>query len=177
MQHQNNELGGWKSHQSFSSRGIFARVPFFPDLFIVRYTLEQGWENSGPQAKCGSPQCFEWPAEAFRKYLQIWNFLNLPQQMLVPKLWPRPASISLRTYGPPPNVTFSKNRQYMYWRFFDRRFVKKLRLYNLFFCSSLQIICLWSCHARTISLNIGHYCSLQCFRRYLPPCHIKTKYF
>jgi len=29
--------------------------------------LEQGWANSGPRAKCGPPQCFQRPAEAFGK--------------------------------------------------------------------------------------------------------------
>jgi len=33
--------------------------------------LDQGWANSGPRAKCGPPQRFTWPAEAFRKYLHI----------------------------------------------------------------------------------------------------------
>jgi len=33
--------------------------------------LEQGWANSGPRAKCGPPLRFQWPAEAFRKYVQI----------------------------------------------------------------------------------------------------------
>jgi len=33
-----------------------------------------GVGNSGPRAKCGPPQRFQWPAEAFRKYVQIWIF-------------------------------------------------------------------------------------------------------
>jgi len=27
----------------------------------------QGWANSGPRAKCGPPQRFQWQAEAFSK--------------------------------------------------------------------------------------------------------------
>ena len=32
--------------------------------------LEQGWANSGPRAKCGPPQRFQWPAQAFRKIVK-----------------------------------------------------------------------------------------------------------
>jgi len=32
------------------------------------YTVVQGWANSGPRVKCGPPQRFQWPAEAFGKY-------------------------------------------------------------------------------------------------------------
>ena len=39
--------------------------------------LDQGWTNSGPRAECGPPQRFQWPAEALRKYVQIWNFFQL----------------------------------------------------------------------------------------------------
>jgi len=38
---------------------------------LAGYDLGQGWANSGPRAKCGPPQRFEWPAEAFMKYGQI----------------------------------------------------------------------------------------------------------
>jgi len=31
------------------------------------YTLKQWWEISGPQATCGPPERFQWPAEAFMK--------------------------------------------------------------------------------------------------------------
>jgi len=31
----------------------------------------QRWANSGPRDKCGPPQRFKWPAEAFMKNLQI----------------------------------------------------------------------------------------------------------
>jgi len=39
--------------------------------------LEQGWAISGLRATCGLLQRFQWPAEAFRKNLQINNFLQL----------------------------------------------------------------------------------------------------
>jgi len=32
--------------------------------------LHQGWAISDPQAKCGLPRRFPWPAAAFRKNLQ-----------------------------------------------------------------------------------------------------------
>jgi len=38
------------------------------------YPIGQGWENSGPRAKYGPPQRFQWPAEAFSEYVQIWIF-------------------------------------------------------------------------------------------------------
>jgi len=31
--------------------------------------IKQGWANSCPRAKCGPPQRFKWPADAFRKYI------------------------------------------------------------------------------------------------------------
>jgi len=37
-------------------------------LFIQ---LERGWANSGPRAKCGPPQRFQWPVQEFRRYVQI----------------------------------------------------------------------------------------------------------
>jgi len=43
--------------------------------------LAQGWANSGPRAKCGPPQRFQKPAEAFRKYVQSEDSSNLSQQM------------------------------------------------------------------------------------------------
>jgi len=43
------------------------------DCFDVR----QGWAISGPRVTCGLPQRFQWPANAFRKNLRIWNFLQL----------------------------------------------------------------------------------------------------
>jgi len=46
--------------------------PFY-DVFVD--SLAQVWANSGPRAKCGPPQRLQWPAEAFTKNLQIWNFL------------------------------------------------------------------------------------------------------
>jgi len=39
--------------------------------------LVQVWTNSSPRAKCGPLQRFQWSAEAFRKYVQIWNYLQL----------------------------------------------------------------------------------------------------
>jgi len=33
--------------------------------------LEQRWANNGARAECGPPQRFQWPAEAFTKYVQI----------------------------------------------------------------------------------------------------------
>jgi len=38
--------------------------------FSQTYGLWQGWSNTAPQAKRGLPQRFQWPAEAFRKYVQ-----------------------------------------------------------------------------------------------------------
>jgi len=43
----------------------------------TEHHLYQGWANSGPRGKCSPPQSFKWPTEAFRKYLCIWNFLEL----------------------------------------------------------------------------------------------------
>ena len=55
--------------------------------------LEQGWEISGPRAKCGPTRRFQWPAEAFRKDLQTYIpptypdiSSNISQQMLALKL-------------------------------------------------------------------------------------------
>jgi len=56
--------------------------------------LEQGWANSGPRAKCGPPQRFEWPAEAFRKYVQI--TINVSAEANLTKT----CFISIRRYGP-----------------------------------------------------------------------------
>jgi len=42
------------------------------------YCLVQGWANSSPRAKCGLPQRFQWPAEAFRKTVKS-NILQLIQ--------------------------------------------------------------------------------------------------
>jgi len=39
--------------------------------------LVQGWTISSPQATCGPPQHFQWSTEAFRKYLQMWNCVDL----------------------------------------------------------------------------------------------------
>ena len=39
--------------------------------------LGLGWAVSGPRATCGPPQRFQWPAEAFRKNHQVWNFHQL----------------------------------------------------------------------------------------------------
>jgi len=60
-------------HQSYrDSRKLVGR----PWRYQHGILLGQGWANSGPRAKCGPPQRFKWPAEAFRKYLQIWNFMD-----------------------------------------------------------------------------------------------------
>jgi len=39
--------------------------------------IEQWWAISIPRATCGPPQHFHWPANAFRKNLKLWNFLQL----------------------------------------------------------------------------------------------------
>jgi len=39
--------------------------------------LSQWWAISRPRATCGPPQRFQWPAEAYIKYHQICNFLQL----------------------------------------------------------------------------------------------------
>jgi len=39
--------------------------------------VNQGWAINGPRATCGSPQSFQWPAEAFRNNHQVLNFLEL----------------------------------------------------------------------------------------------------
>ena len=53
----------------------------YPNLNIVCH-------SRGGQlvATCCSPQRFQWPAEAFRKYVQTWNFLQLITVMLVLRL-------------------------------------------------------------------------------------------
>jgi len=38
--------------------------------------LKQCGPTTGLRAACDPPQHFQWPAEAFRKNLQIWNFLK-----------------------------------------------------------------------------------------------------
>jgi len=42
-----------------------------------QFTLTQEWAVSGPRATCDPPQRFQWPAEAFRKNHQVWNFLQI----------------------------------------------------------------------------------------------------
>jgi len=37
----------------------------------------QGWANSGPWAKCGPTQRFQWPAKAFRKIVKSESSSNL----------------------------------------------------------------------------------------------------
>jgi len=39
--------------------------------------VKQGWANSSPRAKCGPPQGFQWPTEAFRKIFKSEIFSNL----------------------------------------------------------------------------------------------------
>jgi len=52
--------------------------PYEIELFsIFTVHLGQGWAISGPRTTFGPPQRFQWPAEAFRKIPQIWNFLPL----------------------------------------------------------------------------------------------------
>jgi len=53
----------------------------YPNLNIVCH-------SRGGQlvATCCSPQRFQWPAEAIRKYVQTWNFLQLITVMLVLRL-------------------------------------------------------------------------------------------
>jgi len=52
---------------------INGNLGHIPSLATIRHPteLEQGWANSSPRAKCGPPQGFKWPAEPFRKYVQI----------------------------------------------------------------------------------------------------------
>jgi len=45
-------------------------------LRTIEGTRMAGWAISGPWATCGSPQCFQWPAEAFRNNFQLWKFLQ-----------------------------------------------------------------------------------------------------
>jgi len=48
--------------------------------------LRYGWENNGPQAKCGPPERFQWPAEAFTKIFKSKIPTNSTQQTLVLRL-------------------------------------------------------------------------------------------
>jgi len=52
----------------------------------ARHALGQGWPNSGPLAKCGPPQRFQWPAEAFTKIFKCKISSNSTQQTLVLRL-------------------------------------------------------------------------------------------
>ena len=71
--------------------------------------LTQGWANSGPRAKCGPPQRFQWPAEGFRKYVQIWNFLQLiTVNASAEGSLTKTCFFSIRRYGPLLNADFSK---------------------------------------------------------------------
>jgi len=45
----------------------------------TQHDLTQEWANSGPRAKCGPTQRFQWPAEAFRKIFKSEIISNLPQ--------------------------------------------------------------------------------------------------
>jgi len=63
--------------------------------------LDKRWASGSVRAKCGLPQCLKWPAEAFKKNLQVWYFLQLVTENVS-------ASISPRRYGPPLNAGFSK---------------------------------------------------------------------
>jgi len=45
-------------------------------LPAVTEILAQRGPTTDPPAACGPPQGFQWPAEAFRKNLPIWNLLN-----------------------------------------------------------------------------------------------------
>jgi len=40
-------------------------------IYCFIYRLGQRRAISGPRATCGPPQSFQWPAEAFRKNIQI----------------------------------------------------------------------------------------------------------
>jgi len=44
-----------------------------PGKHFVAFRLNQGWANSGPQAKCGPPRHFQWPAghRSIQEKLQI----------------------------------------------------------------------------------------------------------
>ena len=48
--------------------------------------LEQWRANSGPRAKCGPPQRFQWLAQAFTKFFKSEIFSNSTQQTLVLRL-------------------------------------------------------------------------------------------
>jgi len=53
----------------------------FKDLKIMRLKAKSKysnpvWSNYRPRAACGPPQRFTWPAETFRKSLQIWNLMK-----------------------------------------------------------------------------------------------------
>jgi len=54
----------------------FAHVRSFACRGRLRNFLMQCSPTTGPRAACCPPQRFRWPAEAFRKNLQIWNFLK-----------------------------------------------------------------------------------------------------
>jgi len=41
------------------------------------YNLLQWGLTTGARATCGPPQRFQWPAEAFKKNLHIWNMLKI----------------------------------------------------------------------------------------------------
>jgi len=49
--------------------GIFSKS-------ATSYNLVHCGPNAGRQAACGPPQRYQWPTEAFRKNLQIWNMLK-----------------------------------------------------------------------------------------------------
>jgi len=54
------------------------------EAIVSTKTVEQGWATSRLRATRGPSQCCQWPAEIFRKILQIWKFLKLavPEQRL-----------------------------------------------------------------------------------------------
>jgi len=56
-------------HRSILRKSVtFAHVHLRENM--SKLGLEQGWANSGPRAKSGRPQRFQWPAQAFRKIVK-----------------------------------------------------------------------------------------------------------